>query len=57
MRTPDTTQLILYTETGQLHREMVVSEDIQGQHAGVLDSITMEEIQTETSELSRSVQM
>ena len=34
-----------------------MSEDIQGQHAGVLDSITMEEIQTETSELSRSVQM
>ena len=40
-----------------IHREMVVSEDIQGQHAGVLDSLTMEEIQTETSELSRSVQM
>ena len=39
------------------HTEMVVSEDIQGQHAGVLDSLTMEEIQTETSELSRSVQM
>ena len=46
-----------YRETRQLYREMVVSEDIQGQHAGVLDSFTMEEIQTETTELSRSVQM
>ena len=35
----------------------MVSEDIQGQHAGVLDSLTMEEIQTETTELSRSVKI